>query len=84
MRGKIPCLQSVSHQVDVGCLLSDVNVGRWMGDGNEAAKPVTAVLVCLSTFVGLKLLDDFSERPSSRVCGDKNSLVCQNMMFSES
>lgn len=48
-----------------------------MGDnggatGDEAAKPVAAVLVSLSTLVGLKPLYDFSEGPPSRVCGGKN------------
>lgn len=48
-----------------------------MGDnggatGDEAAKPVAAVLVSLSTLVGLKPLYDFGEGPPSRVCGDKN------------
>lgn len=77
VRGKLPCLQSVTHQVDDRCLLPDIHVGRWMGDnggatGDEAAKPVAAILVFLSTLVGLKPLYDFGEGPSSHVCGGKN------------
>ena len=50
------------HVYDLTCHIQRWR-GQWLGAGDKAAKPMTAVQDCVSTFISLKPVDNSKETP---------------------
>ena len=90
LRTVLTFLQIVSYHVHITCLWPDCHIWRWSGwwrsEARKAAKRVTTVQECISTFVSEKPLDIFRETsgriPAVFVRFSKRVLI-QNMICSE-
>ena len=59
------------HVYDLTCQIQRWR-GQWWGEGDKAAKPMTAVQDCVSTFISLKPVDILKETiPSIVYCEKK-------------